>query len=223
LPTVAVRIPAHSIPREIARELGRGIVGPSANTSGRPSPTTASHVYDDLAGKVDLILDAGATAIGLESTVVDVTGTYPVVLRQGALTLEEIRSAVGGVSVAASAELLLRSPGTRHRHYAPRARVVCTPAGRKDLLDQKVSEFLLESKRVGVLVATVSGPELEGLIVIDVGATPEEYGRKLFAAFRSMDSAGADVIVVEEPPAGRLGATILERLRRAAEPVPGQA
>jgi L-threonylcarbamoyladenylate synthase len=124
LDTVAVRMPNHPVALALIRRLGRGIVAPSANISGRPSPTTAQHVFEDLNGKIDVILDAGPTRIGIESTVLDITQDPPVILRKGGLAREAIETVIGPVRADVEGELGKRSPGNRYKHYAPRARVI---------------------------------------------------------------------------------------------------
>ena len=124
LNTVAIRVPDHPVTIELLKQFNGGLVGPSANISGRPSPTTVNHVLQDLEGKVDIILDAGSTNIGVESTVVDVTTDPPHVLRLGGLLIEDIEAEIGEIKHATKENLLRRSPGTRHRHYAPHARVI---------------------------------------------------------------------------------------------------
>src|SRR3989304_5735813 len=124
LDTVGIRMPDHPVALALIEEFEGGIVGPSANLSGRPSPTSAQHAMDDLKGRGDVVLNAGPTEIGIESTVLDVTVDPPVILRWGGLHKESLEDIIGPVRGAADVELLKRSPGTRHRHYAPRAPVV---------------------------------------------------------------------------------------------------
>ncbi|OGO07261.1 MAG: threonylcarbamoyl-AMP synthase, partial [Chloroflexi bacterium RBG_13_60_13] len=121
--TVAVRMPRNAIALALVRASGRPIAAPSANLSGRPSPTTAGHVLDDLGGKIDIILDGGPVEVGIESTVLDLSQHPPVILRPGAVTREELKPFIGEVVAASETGLLRRSPGTRYRHYSPRARV----------------------------------------------------------------------------------------------------
>lgn len=208
-PTVALRVPAHPAALALLRACGRPIAAPSANRSGRPSPTSAQHVLVDLGGVVDVILDGGPTQVGLESTVVDCTRAAPVVLRVGGLPIEALRAVAPDITLLAGQdpEAMARSPGLRHRHYAPRARVVLVAPGEAEAL-------------AGEGVAVMSRrPAPAGFVgrwremPIDLAG----YARELFAALRELDEAGARTIVVEAVPADGLGRAIGDRLRRAAE------
>ncbi|MDC0675454.1 L-threonylcarbamoyladenylate synthase [Nannocystis radixulma] len=207
--TVAVRIPKHPAALALLRACGRPVAAPSANRSGRPSPTTAEHVHADLDGVVDVILDGGPCAVGLESTVVDVTRATPMVLRAGGLSLEALRSVVGAVDVLSGQdhEAMSRSPGLRHRHYAPRARVVLVAPGQA-------------AARGGEAVAVMSQspcpPGFVGRWRLMPGDL-EGYAQALFGALRELDAPGVETIVVETVPEVGLGRAITDRLRRAAE------
>jgi L-threonylcarbamoyladenylate synthase len=218
LDTVAVRMPNHPVPLAMIEALGEGVVGPSANLSGRPSPTTAQHVYDDLRGRVDLILDAGPTPIGLESTVVDVMTDPPAILRLGGLTRERIEEVIGPVSLGIEEEQIRRSPGTRHRHYAPRAKVILVEREDAETLAALLQEQRQLGKRVGCIV---NSPELSRLESGDfyrvLPSALDILGRYLFRTLRELDGMGLDVIIIESVREEGLGATIMDRLRRAAE------
>ena len=207
--TVAVRVPGHPVALALLRACGRPIAAPSANRSGRPSPTTAEHVIADLRGEVDVILDGGPTQVGVESTVVDATRAVPLVLRVGGLPVEALRAAVGEVEVLAGQdpEAMARSPGLRHRHYAPRAKVVLVAPGEADALGGPGVAVMSRRAAPAGFVGTwrVMPGELEG------------YARELFAALRELDATGAQTIVVEAVEAVGLGRAIADRLRRAAE------
>lgn len=218
LDTVAVRMPNHPVPLAMIQALGEGIVGPSANLSGRPSPTTGQHVYDDLRGRVDLILDAGPTAIGLESTVVDVTVEPPTILRLGGLTKERIEELIGTVEVGAGGGLEKRSPGTRHRHYAPRAKVFLAKSGDADAFAALLQVQRQLGKKVGCIVNSPLLAKLEsGDYYRVLPSSLEILARHLFRTLRELDGLGLDVIIVEGVEEQGLGATIMDRLRRAAE------
>src|SRR5436853_1829526 len=135
LPTVAVRMPNNPIALALIRAAATPIAAPSANRSGRPSPTSAAHVLADLAGRIEMILDGGATNIGIESTVLDMTGDVPMVLRPGWITEAQVAAVTGVVTHAAAPAELRRSPGTRYRHYSPRARVVLVEPGARASLE----------------------------------------------------------------------------------------
>lgn len=218
LPTVAVRVPDHPVPRELVLRLGRGIVGPSANTSGRPSPTEAAHVLADLSGSVDIILDAGPTRIGLESTVVDVTVDPPAILRQGGLTQEQLESVAGSVTPSPDVDSLRRSPGTRYRHYAPAATVVLVPRGDVAGILRAIHDHREEGRRVGVIVHSVALSDAAADRVSRLDAAVAVYARQFYSALREMDASGMQTVIVEEVDDSGLGRTLADRMRRAAQP-----
>lgn len=218
LDTVAVRMPAHPVAQALIRKAGMPLAAPSANLSGRPSPTTAAHVLRDLNRRIPLILDGGPTAIGLESTVLDLTGRTPVLLRPGGVTLEQLRGVLGRIELHPVMELARRSPGARYRHYRPRARIVLVlpPAPTSDV----VEEYRAGGARTGLICRgdreECSWPD------VPVHVLPESlpgYARALFAALRALDDAGVDVIVVEAVEEEGLGLAVMDRLRRAASRV----
>jgi L-threonylcarbamoyladenylate synthase len=217
LETVALRVPDHPVTLELLRQFKGGIVGPSANVSGKPSPTSAEHVYNDLNGKIDLILDAGSTTIGIESTVLDVTIDPPVILRIGGLSREDIERVIGDVRCTNEAELLRRSPGTRHRHYAPNAQVILfTKADEKNykLLIQQNKKL---QKKVGSITYSKSLADIEQSSFHVVMKSSIEYvARNLFKALRELDRQEVDVILVESVEENGLGAAVMDRLRKAA-------
>lgn len=218
LDTVAVRIPRHAVAVALARKVQHGIVGPSANLSGKPSPTAAGHVYEDLKGRIDMILDAGPTTIGVESTVVDTTTTPPAILRLGGLTRELIESVAGKLRTTFDKSALKRSPGTQYRHYAPKARVELIEMGNLFLFTDTIRRYRQKGVTVGCIVHS---PQLASKIkdqyVLVVPATVEEYAKQLFGAMRKLDTMGVGVILAEGVPEVGLGITVMDRLRRAAQ------
>ncbi len=223
LPTVAVRVPAHPVARALIRAAGRPVAAPSANRSGRPSPTTARHVAADLNDAIDIILDAGPTPLGVESTVVDLTGKTPMLLRPGGIPLEALESMLGRVAVApAGSQALRRSPGTRYRHYAPRAQVVLIEAQPDRIaVELAAAVFRLWDRglRVGAMVAaeTASGvPAGAAVRVMGSRNDPQAIAANLFAQLRELDAAGLDAIVVEGIEERGVGRAVMDRLRRAA-------
>jgi L-threonylcarbamoyladenylate synthase len=221
LDTVAVRMPQHPVAQALLELLDEPLAAPSANRSGRPSPTTAEHVAADFDGLLALVLDGGSTLHGLESTVVDVSGPRPVLLRPGGITLEALEAVAGPVARAAQAagtrgEAAL-SPGLRHRHYTPDCRVVLADgAGLADAC----AAALAAGVRVGLLCHSPA-PRLPGLsLVHEVGGTLADYGRQVFAVFREAEREQLDTLVVEAVPEQGLGLAIMDRLRRAAAPAP---
>lgn len=209
-PTVAVRVPAHPVALALLQACGRPIAAPSANRSGRPSPTTAEHVVADLAGAVDVVLDAGPCPVGLESTVVDVTGAVPRVLRAGGVPVEALRAIVGEVEVSSGQEPedMARSPGLRHRHYAPRAQVVLVGPGEAERHAGPGDAVMSQRPRPAGFN--------KGGVWRTMPAELEGYARELFAALRELDAAEVRRIVVETVPEAGIGRAILDRLRRAA-------
>jgi len=217
LDTVALRVPNHPVTLELLRQFKGGIVGPSANVSGRPSPTSAEHVYNDLNGKIDLIIDAGPTTIGVESTVLDVTVDPPVILRIGGLSREDLEKEIGEVHWTNAIELLRRSPGTRHRHYAPNARVILFAEA-----DEKNFRFLIQqNKELQKKIGSITYSKV--LTDIDpspfhktIGSSLEQFARTMYQIMRELDQKGVDVILVESVENKGLGAAVMDRLQKAA-------
>lgn len=202
LDTVAVRVPSAPLARAVLRATGP-LVAPSANRSGHPSPTTWAAALDDLDGRVDAILQGPPTTVGLESTVVDATGAAPLVLRPGAVTLDALRGHFpASRAVTAGAEEARRSPGTRHRHYAPRAQVCLVAPG-----DAAPSA---DAAWIGL------SPPPPGYALVIVCPDVEAYARRLFDAFRRADAADLARIDAEAVPEVGLGVAVMDRLRRAA-------
>ncbi|PAP77839.1 L-threonylcarbamoyladenylate synthase [Rubrivirga marina] len=203
LDTVAIRVPAAPLALAVLGKTGP-LVAPSANRSGRPSPTTWEAVIDDLDGRIGAVLQGPPTDVGIESTVVDATGDTPLILRPGAVTLDALRALVPNArAVDPGAEAARRSPGTRHRHYAPRARVRLVHS-----VDQ--AEPAPEAAWIGV-----SEPP-PGYAQVTACADAADYARRLFDAFRRADAAGLGRIDAEVVPEVGIGVALLDRLRRAA-------
>lgn len=218
LDTVAVRMPDHPVALALIEEFGGGLVGPSANISGRPSPTTGTHVMDDLGGRINMILNAGPVEIGIESTVVDMTVEPPVILRPGGLHRESLQDIVGEIKVASDPNSLRRSPGTRHRHYAPRAKVVLVPERDAAGLSQFLQEFRQQGKNVCCVVHSPELARIESGGFYKVLPAPIDFfARYLFRTFRELDQEGADVIIVESVSEEGLGTAVMDRLRKASE------
>jgi L-threonylcarbamoyladenylate synthase len=215
LSTVAVRMPRSPIALELIRRARTPIAAPSANLSGRPSPTTAAHVAQDLDGRIEMILDGGATNIGIESTVLDMTSEPPVILRPGWITLEKLMDAIGRVDLAATDEEFKRSPGTRHRHYSPRARVLLVELDSPASIARLCSDLLKEGS-VGFVGHTRVGIEHPHFSAIVLENSVEHYARSIYSALRELDERGVRVIVVEGISEEGEGAAVMDRLRRAA-------
>jgi L-threonylcarbamoyladenylate synthase len=213
-PTVALRIPAHPVALALLRACQLPLAAPSANRSTELSPTRAEHVLRSLGDRIDLLLDAGPTTGGLESTVVDVTVDPPRLLRPGLVTLTELEAILGSVeySTRASAEGPARSPGQMERHYSPRTPLELMTASRR-----RVAELSMQGRRVGWLTHRADdGDAPAGVLRIGLPADFVSYSARLYEALHTLDEAGLDYIVVEIPPDGTDWLAVLDRLRRAA-------
>lgn len=229
LDTVAVRMPAHPVALALIREAGTPIAAPSANLFGRPSPTTARHVLDDLGEQVDLILDGGPSFIGLESTVLDLSGEQPTILRPGGTSQESLNAVLGTVVVKTGAlqrpgdEGGLASPGLMEKHYSPQAELVFFKGAEPKVLAamrQRLVELLAEGKRVGLLIASEDRDVFAGYSVRIADLGPQSnlslIAARLFAAMRSLDGQGVDVILARGFGSTGLGMAIEDRLHKAA-------
>lgn len=205
LQTVGVRMPLHELANDFLRLCDTPLVAPSANLSGRPSPTTWQAVYEDLKGKIDCILQGEQTKVGLESTVVDCTSRIPLVLRAGAVTLEQLQIVVPQTRLANNKEdEPARSPGLKHKHYSPRARVVLIDAPQEE-------NALKENGYIGL-----DAPDVEfGLQKIC--SSVEEYAHELFLFFRRCDEREINTIFCQKVEEKDLGLALMDRLRRAAK------
>lgn len=225
LDTVAVRFPVHPAARSLIEAARRPIAAPSANRSGRPSPTTAAHVLEDMDGRVPLILDGGACAVGLESTVIDVTGDTPRILRPGGVTPERIAEICGGVTVDDAVLRPLRegerprSPGMKYRHYAPTGALTIVQGG-ADAVAGKI-RMLYDAALAGGKSPLILA--LDGHIdaygdrrCLSLGADAEAMARSMFARLRDADALGADAIFSEAIPTDGVGLAVMNRLERAA-------
>ena len=211
LSSIAVRAPDHPIARALLRATGRPLAAPSANRSGRISPTQAAHVAAEFGGEVAMILDGGRTAHGLESTILDARGEAPVLLRPGAVTAEAIEAALGVKVTRSNGDAQRPSaPGQLTSHYAPRAGV------RLEARDVRPGEALLA---FGPAPPPASGP----VINLSPSGDLAEAAANLFAALRTLDASGAEAIAVMPIPGEDLGEAINDRLRRAAAPRPAGA
>lgn len=227
-PNVALRMPQHPVAAMLLLEAGLPIAAPSANKFGCPSPTRAEHVIEDLGKSVDLVLDAGPTLIGVESTVLDLTQTPPAILRPGGVSREDLEAVIGPVSVAASVadEVALSgvaSPGMTTQHYAPRARVELFDGTMDDVANQMLAraiELRNRGRRTGAILCDEMVPLLEKTteFVSSFGKWGEweRYAKRLFAAFRVLDGQGVVVILCVLPPAAGIGLAVRDRLERAA-------
>jgi L-threonylcarbamoyladenylate synthase len=212
LATVAVRVPRHPIAHALLDAVRLPIAAPSANKSTQVSPTRAEHVAKSLGDAVDLILDGGPTEVGIESTVIDLSGERPVLLRPGMISTVALERIVGPVDIATpgGGETARRSPGMMDKHYAPRARVVLVESGDVGI---RVEHERANVRRVGALVIG-SDVTPAGTIIRMPGDAPA-YAADLYGALHRLDDAGCDVIVIERVPAGAEWMGVADRLRRA--------
>ena len=205
LSTIGVRMPANELALEFLKACETPLVAPSANLSGRPSPTTWQAVFEDLNGKIDCILQGEMTKIGLESTVVDCTSRVPLVLRTGAVSLEDLQKIIPETRLyQVKANEPVRSPGLRHRHYAPRAKVVLVDSGFK-IQDSKLRAFIGLDK------------PSEKFDLLKICASIEEYAHELFHFFRECDRAEIEIIYCQTVSEKKIGRALTDRLKRAAE------
>lgn len=228
LRTIAIRMPKNKIALGLIRESQRPIAAPSANLAGKPSPTVAKHVLDDLDGRIDVILDGGPTCVGVESTVLDMSSDPAQVLRPGGTPFEAIREILGNVELhpfaVSEQEVAIaeaRSPGMRHRHYAPRAKLILVE-GSVPLVIEKATELRrIHEKagdRVGVLATDETAQEYEGFMVKSLGSryNMDAIARNLFGLLREFDEENVDVIIAEGIPLEGLGLAVMNRLRKAS-------
>ena len=228
LDTIAVRMPKNKVALALIRETGCPIAAPSANLAGKPSPTTAEHVFDDLNGRIDAILDGGPTSIGVESTVLDLTNDPPQVLRPGGVSFEELKKVIPDLSlhpfVTAEREISVaeaRSPGMRHRHYAPKADIVLVE-GALSAVVKEVRELIAsgkrEGKRVGVLATDETAAKYGADVVKSGGSrfNSDAIALNLFKLLREFDSENVDVIIAEGIPTEGIGLAVMNRLRKAS-------
>lgn len=217
LDTVAVRFPSNETAQRLIAESGTLVAAPSANLSGSPSPTVCSDVIDDLYGRVDYIIDGTGCEIGLESTVVDVSGDRTVVLRPGAVTLEMIQKLIPDAELDAGlidADSVPKCPGLKYTHYSPKADVIVVQ-GESERVRAYIQSQLDKNPSCGVLSykgSTYSG----GAIVLDAGDSMEQYAHNLFSHLRTFDKHGVALVYAEFALEGGMGTAVRNRLYKAA-------
>lgn len=221
LPSVAVRCPNHPAALRLLRECHLPIAAPSANRSGRPSPTTARHVYEDMQGRIPLILDGGICQVGVESTVVDLTGDVPCVLRPGAVTPEMIAAVAGECAVAPSVMRPLKegehapSPGMKHRHYAPKAKMTLF-VGEDEKVAREMARRYDAAANAVILCHTGLMPLFGDRRVFPLGDSPMESAHVLFQRLREMDELGVSLILAQGWETRGEGLAVMNRMARAA-------
>ena len=221
LPTVGMRMPSHPVARAVLETAGVPVAAPSANLSTRPSPTTAQDVYEDMQGRVPMIIDGGACEFGVESTVLDLSGDVPVILRPGAVTRDMIRDTVGTCEVADSVMRPLQdgeaapSPGMKHRHYAPKGRLTIY-RGPAQAVAGAIRAAYAGADRPVVLATAPHLKLFEGLNCMDMGQTLLDAAHNLFACLREADRRGYDRLLAEAVSEEAVGLAVMNRMARAA-------
>jgi L-threonylcarbamoyladenylate synthase len=225
--TVAVRFPSNIIARTLVWESGLPIAGPSANTSGKPSPTKAEHVLHDLNGKIEMIVDGGSCDFGLESTILDMSGEKAALLRPGAVTKEMIEEVIGKIDVdeavykKVTGDFVPKAPGMKYKHYSPDADVKLVK-GESGKVTKKINELLTEAKNKGLKTGVLATDETKALydadFVLSAGhrKNEKEIGANLFDILREFDKLGADVVFSETFGYDGEGMAIMNRLNKAA-------
>ncbi len=210
LDTVAVRLPSHSIANELIKLSGTAIAAPSANLSGSPSPTTARHCIADLDGRVDMVIDGGDSIIGIESTVVDLTGEVPVILRPGMISPDDMRSVIGEVTYGGETKGAPKCPGMKYTHYSPDAEVFMFEN------TVKAGAFRAEGKKICVIAKNVKENNFTADFVYDAGENDTQYAARLFYLLRKADEDGADIVLAQMPGDSGIGIALYNRLHKSA-------
>ena len=219
LKTIAIRMPSDPIAHALIEKSGTPIAAPSANTSGKPSPTHHTHVIEDLKGKVDAIIEGGYVKIGVESTVIDLTKTIPSILRPGRITPRMVQQKIGFVSIFSKIRSNISrpaSPGMKYRHYSPKAKVLLVPSSTKqNEITRKIARKEVDAGRKVMVLSRRKG-RLKGGKWIFLGEKIIDMSRKVFDAFRKADNEKFDVIIVEGTRETGMGLAIMNRLKKAA-------
>lgn len=227
LDTVAVRMPDHPVALALIRQSGCPIAAPSANTSGRPSPTEAAHVVQDLDGRIAMILDGGPVGIGIESTIIDLTTNIPTVLRPGYITEQRLSEALGReveadpAILAADKDCKPKAPGMKYKHYAPKADMIIVD-GERDAVVHEINRCVESKRRNGLRTAVIAADETGSLYradeVLCIGARSDEetIARQLYGVLRKCDEHSVDAIYSESFSTAGIGQAIMNRLLKAA-------
>ncbi|MBM7557024.1 L-threonylcarbamoyladenylate synthase [Halanaerobacter jeridensis] len=224
LDTVAVRMPKHSLALKLIELAEVPLAAPSANLSGRPSPTLAEHVIADLAGEIAAVVDGGQTGIGVESTVVDLSTEVPTLLRPGGITYEMLEEVLGTVEIDPAVKAKVNqeskeaiSPGMKYRHYAPQAEVILVE-GEAEAITDKIQELAAQESNVGIMASREYQDFYQQGIVKVMGSRDDltEISNNIFKLLREFDKLGVDKILIEGLPEHGLGLAIMNRLRKSA-------
>lgn len=225
LNSVAIRMPNNEIALQLIKKAGTPIAAPSANTSGSPSPTIANHVIEDLNGKVDMIIDGGSTEVGLESTILDLSGEIPTILRPGGVTIEQLRLVIPNVIMdvsEVSEDKIPKSPGQKYRHYAPVADMILFEGEICHIskaINLKTKELMIEGLKVGIMATEETKEQYPEGYVIVVGSRnkKETIASNLFTAMRFFDEAKVNIILAEGIESDHIGTAIMNRMVKAAD------
>ncbi|MEW6624213.1 MAG: L-threonylcarbamoyladenylate synthase [Bacillota bacterium] len=229
LPTVAVRMPAHPLALKLIKLARVPVAAPSANLSGRPSPTTGLHVLRDLKGKIEMIIDGGPARWGIESTVVDFTSDVPTILRPGAVTREMLEAVIGPVAFDKAIydkESTPKSPGVKYIHYAPRGEMFLIKGEDRSKVTEKIRDLVKENQKLGKKVAVLASEEtcikMQKLSInpdymASLGSTKklEMVASRIYSLLRNCDKLGMDIILTEDFPEEGIGAAVMNRLIKA--------
>ncbi len=230
LDTVAIRMPKHPVAKKLIAESGIYIAAPSANLSGKPSPTRGKHVIDDLVGRVDMIIVDDTVDIGLESTIIDISGEVPMILRPGYVTKKELENVLGEVQIdpavmgSLAEGIIPKAPGMKYRHYAPKAGLIIVEAGTMDqssvigYINDETKRVQNEGKRVGVMAAKDNMNLYCADVVLPFGSSDNESlaAKDLYVALRQFDEEGVDIIYAESVTTKDVGLAVMNRLIKAA-------
>ncbi|MBQ8924357.1 MAG: threonylcarbamoyl-AMP synthase [Lachnospiraceae bacterium] len=227
LGTVAIRMPSHPAAMRLIKESGVYIAAPSANTSGRPSPTLAEHVIEDMDGRIDMIIDGGAVGIGIESTIVDMTGDIPVILRPGYITKKMLEEIVGEVSIdkgliESDSNIRPKAPGMKYTHYAPKGELTIVEADTNEKVVEMINSLVVKKTSKGyktVIIAAndnASSYKCDNVLVVGEADKGLTISANLYAVLRKCDELGADYIYSEAFDNNELSGAIMNRLLKAA-------
>ena len=215
LPTIAVRIPDHPIALAILKETNLPIAAPSANLSGKPSPTTADHVWEDLHGKISGLVDGGATGVGVESTVIACNKEGVVILRPGGITKEQLQEIVPVFNASVDKPDKPASPGMKYKHYAPEVPLWLVE-GSVEEIQSVINEEQAKGKRVALLASNERALEIEANESIKLGENISEVASNLYEALRTFKKADIDLIIAQTFPETGIGQAVMNRLKKAA-------
>lgn len=221
LDSVALRVPSHPVALALLRATGLPLAAPSANRSMALSPTTAQHVARSLGDRVDLILDGGPTTVGIESTVVDLRGPRPSILRPGLLGAREIEPIVGTLASPneTTGDAARPAPGMLERHYAPRAQLRLFATDEARSIAREAAALIARGARVAALVLDAMPDDGDAGEVVRMPRDPARYAQRLYATLHDLDERGCDIVFVERVPDGDAWAGVRDRLERAAKPL----